>query len=332
MKVKCIFNALIVSCVIAVAAGTVAAQDGVQTRNITSDGFTKARNNVSQSAGSSAIKTVPRIYKYVRADKNPVRHKAPLKPVMRPATLKRKVTELGVTVWRLRPPRESEKDNILFTVLLEDKKTTAKWLAERVGTDTAFKAGDKVRFAVETSTPGYIYVIDRETLANGSFGQPLLIYPTSASDDNLIKPGELFDFPDRNDPGGAYLNIDPKKPGYSGELVTVIISPKPLTGITTDKDGYVTNGTLLTDLEFGASFEIYSREDSDNKFYSKAESDGSCGIKTRELRPPGASTQAPCGSATRPLGVNEPLPQTIYSVTSYAGEPVVAFLKMNVVK
>ena len=331
MKTRLLAKSIVISFNVMAATTFAVAQDGVQTRNITSDGFTKARVAASPT-NTNAVKTVTRVYKYVRADRNPVRHKAPVKPIVRPATVKPKVTELGVTVWRLRPPQESEKDNILFSVLLDDKKTRARWLAERVGADTVFHVRDKVRFAVETSTPGYIYVIDREMLANGSFGQPLLIYPTAASDDNLVKPGELFDFPDRNDPEGAYLNIDPKKPGYTGELVTIIISPKQLTGITTDKDGYVTNAALLTNLEFGSAFEIFSRSDTDNKFYSKAESDGSCGIKTRELRPPGASAQAPCGSATRPLGASEPLPQTIYNVTSYAGEPIVAFLKMNVVK
>ena len=138
----------------------------------------------------------------------------------------------------------------------------------------------------------------------------------------------LFDFPDRNDQW-PYLKINPKKANYSGELLTVIISPKPLTGIQADKDGYVKNGTWLTDLEFGSNVEIYSRTDTGDLIYSKAESEGSCGIKTRELRPE-KSADSPCGSASRLLTRDEPMPQSIYRVIGTAGQPAVAFVKLTV--
>jgi hypothetical protein len=236
-------------------------------------------------------------------------------------------TDIGVTMWRLRPPQDTEKDRLLLPVV-DDKGQRNMWLAERVGTDTAFKTGDRVRFAVETSVPGYLYVIDRETVANGSFGKPLLIFPASEKEDNSVRPGMLFDFPDRNE-DMPYLKINPVNVNYSGELLTVIISPKKLTGVVTDKDGYVTNGTWLADLEFGSDVEIYSRTDTADEVYSKSESEGSCGIKTRELRPD-KSANSPCGSASRPLTTDEPLPQSIYRVIGAPGQPAVAFIKLAV--
>lgn len=327
MKIKYLAKFIIISGIVGVAAITVAAQGDEQTRSITSDDFAKNRPAATKSNGKTPVPH-RRTYNFVRVDKNVVRPKsAPVKTTVPPKTAT-KVTDIGLTMWRLRPTMDSEKGFLLLPVLLDDKRTKQMWLAERVDTDAAFKADDRVRFAIESSSKGYLYVIDRETLSNGSFGQPILIFPAKESDDNTVRPGLLFDFPDRNDEW-PYLKIQPKKANYTGELMTIIVSSKPLTGITTDGKGHIRNGAWLADLESEANVEIFSRADMADKIYSKPESEGSCGIKTRELRPE-TTADTPCGIQTRELTRDEPLPQSIYRVKGRAGQPAVAFVKLNV--
>jgi len=126
-----------------------------------------------------------------------------------------------------------------------------------------------------------------------------------------------------------YFLINPKQANYTGELLTVIISPKPLTNIKIDKDGKINNLNELIELEINSNAEIFSRDDSEDKIYTQAEADSACGSKTRKLTRE-KSAQNPCGTKTRQLTREEPLPQSIYRVKTQAGHPSVAFIRLNV--
>lgn len=324
MKVNSIAELTVVFCLIHLAVTIAAAQDG--TRSITSDDFAKQRPAAASSTGKRPVKRPPKTYKFVRADKNVV---GPRKqPISTPATVKLtpKVTEIGVTMWKMRPPRKDEVGQLL--PVIDETKTRRNWLAERVGLDTVFKAGDKVRFAIESSTTGYLYVIDRETFSNGSIGAPFLIFPESPEDDNSVRPGMLVDIPDQRE-DVPYFNIDPKKPNYTGELLTVIISPTRLTNIKTNDEGMVTNSDELKGIELGAEVEIFSRSDTTDRVYSKAESESACGVKSRKLER-AKSTDSPCGDTRRQLTREEALPQSIYRVKGFVGLPAAAFIKLSV--
>ena len=198
-----------------------------------------------------------------------------------------------------------------------------KWLGERTSVDTVFAAGDKLRFAVESSISGYLYVIGRESYSDGRFGAPYPIFPESPSDDNSVRPGMLFDFPDQRD-DLPYLSLNPKKENYTGEIMTIIVSPRPLTIIKIDKDGNVKDSDELRDLELSAEVEIFSRMDMADKLYSKAESTAACGVKARKLE-----LEKGCGR-TGALTREESLPQSIYQVKAPSGQPAVAFVKLTV--
>jgi hypothetical protein len=304
----------ILLCIFA-ASIAAAAQDG--SRSITSDDFVAQR-----PAAATAVKPKRTTYRFVRADRNVLRHKTPRKP--RPAGAD-KFTEIGITMWRLRPRHGNESGYLL--PVKGDKDNREMWLSERVPEDTVFKAGDRVRFAIESSTAGYLYVFDRETYADGSFGQPVMIFPEGPDGDNSVRPGMLFDIPDQRE-DLPYFNMMPRKPNYTGELLTIIVAPKPLTLFKTDNAGKLKNGDALSELEFGAQVEVFSRSDMQNKVFSKAEAESTCGVKTRELRRDKSDT--PCGTGTRQLTRDEPLPQSIYRVKGPAGQPAVAFVKLAV--
>lgn len=307
---------------------TAFAQAGGQTRSITSDDFVKQRP--AAKANSSANRNRRATYKFVRQDKNIARRKKIVspKPKTTPSAKARKILEVGVTMWKLRPPLKTDK-GFKLPVKINDS-LSEEWTAERIGPDAIFRGGDRVRFAVESSEPGFLYIINSEIYSDGSFGEPSVIFPSSAGDANFVKPGLLVDIPDRTEEF-PYFVIDPKKDNYAGELVTIIISPKPLNNLKTDNDGKITNLDELIELEINADAEIYSRPVAQDKIYTQAEAEAACGSKTRELVRE-KSNAKPCGSRTRQLTREEPLPQTIYRIKTQAGQPAAAFIKLNVRK
>jgi len=234
--------------------------------------------------------------------------------------------EIGVTVWKLRPPRLSD-EGIKIPVRNADGRREM-WTAERVvDSDKPFQAGERVRLAVESSFSGYLYVINSEVYSDDTLGEPFLIFPSSANENNRVQPGLLVDIPDQTE-DLPYFVINPKNPKYAGEFLTVIISPQPLTNLKTDSDGKIISLNNLTDLEKNADAEIFARTDNQDKIYTQAEADAACGAKARGQN--SRQLERPCGANTRQLTREEPLPQTIYRVKTTAGQPAVTFIRLNV--
>ena len=320
---------LITLCLLTIATtGIICAQD-TQDRSITSKAFDSKRP-VRSGKGRVTSNAKSMSYKYVRSDRNVV-HRNPIhKKPTTPEALKA-ITRIGVTMWRGREPVANETG--YYLTLTDDNGKKKQLLAERVGIDTVFKPQDLLRFAVESSESGYLYVIGRETYSDDTFGPPYAIFPQLPSDNNMVGPGILFDFPDqRDDP--PFLLIDPKKPKYSGELMTIIVSRKPLNIMKVDSDNHLRDSDDLTDLEFGADVEVYSRTDNDDKIYSDVESKSACGSKAREetkrelvLK---KTAGRPCGTTSGQLYNDDPHPQTMYHVKVTPGQPAVAFIKLTV--
>src|ERR1043165_3400839 len=134
--------------------------------------------------------------------------------------------KVGVTFWRFRRSTASDKTK----ELVEDEEGSVEWTLERIEEDTPLAPGQRVRLTVESLTrSGYLYVIDREQYADGTLGEPVLIFPTQKTHDaNYVKPGRLVYLPS---PSGKFRikPSDGPKP-HVGELITVIVSPEPLVG------------------------------------------------------------------------------------------------------
>lgn len=304
------------------------AQDDTKTRSITSDDFASKRpaGAVGTAPNKNMGKNVVRrtSYKYVRKNKNVVRRSKALEKPNSSLGLTSSVEEVGVTMWKLRPPLKSDSG---FRFPVRINNLIQNWTAERIDADTSLKSGDRVRIAIESSVKGYLYVINSEIFSDGTFGEPFVIFPGSLGEDNSVEPGMLVDIPDQteNDP---YFLINPKGKNYVGELLTVIISPKRLTNLKTDEERRITNLEELINLELGAEVEIFSRSDAQDKIYTNAEASAACGGKTRQLVR--EKSNNPCGEKTRQLTREEPLPQTIYRVKTFTGKPAVAFVRLNV--
>ncbi len=324
MKMKCYRKLAVISCLSLSVVCIGAAQDGPKSRSVKSEDFTNQRPERPRPVGIKRLpKPTPRTYKHTRTEKNRWKKPGP----MPPSTAPLKVTEVGVTVWKMRPPRKGEVGH--FLPVKDETGTRRSWLAERVGTDAVFKIGDKVRFAVESSDSGYLYIIDRETFSDGTFGAPELIFPQSESDDNSIGPGMLFDLPDQreDDPYFILARRNKGNAALTGDMLTIVISPKPLTIFKTGEDGKLKNDDQLVAMESATEVEIFSRTDTTDRIFSNAESEASCGKTTRGLARE-KSANKPCGTMSRQLFREESAPQALYRVKGLAGQPAVAFVRL----
>ena len=136
--------------------------------------------------------------------------------------------EIGVTVWRLRPAQSL--DTGARVVVLDGLRQT-EMTPERIEADTPLNAGDRVRLTVESPRPGFLYIIDREQYADGSFGEPMLIFPTKGTrgGDNRVAPGRLIDIPAQEDQY-SYFTAQPtgNRRDQIAEVLTIILLAQAL--------------------------------------------------------------------------------------------------------
>ena len=143
-------------------------------------------------------------------------------------------TVVGVTIWRLRPAKQTDAGERL---IVHDDKATTEWLPERISATTRLVQGDKLRISVEAVRGGYLYVINREQYLDGSLGEPYLIFPTTrtAGGDNEVAVGKLIEIPGQED-APPFFTMKKSRPDHVAEVVSVLVTPKPLEGVQiTDK-------------------------------------------------------------------------------------------------
>jgi hypothetical protein len=195
-------------------------QDEESSRQIVLDRFNTARplSEAAKGAMNSASAAVkPPVYRRTGAARIGRRGARP------PAT-----EDIGVTVWRLRPARDNDVGG---RVLVLDGLKQAQYTPERIEASTPLNVGDRVRITVESPRPGFLYIIDREQYVDGSFGEPMLIFPTlkTRGGDNRVMPGKLIDIPAQEDQY-SYFTAQPagSRRDQVAEVLTVILAPSPL--------------------------------------------------------------------------------------------------------
>jgi len=193
--------------------------DEESSRQIVLDRFNKARplSEASGGMGSGSTASKPPVYRRTGAARLPRRG------VRTPAT-----EEIGVTIWRLRPSRANDEG---ARVLVLDGLKQSQWTPERIEAGTPVNIGDRIRISVESPRPGFLYIIDREQYADGSLGEPMLIFPTlrTRGGDNRVLPGRLIDIPAQEDQY-SYFTAQPagNRRDQTAEVLTVILTPQQL--------------------------------------------------------------------------------------------------------
>jgi len=210
---------LAVLTVLAFTSTAIAQTDDESSRQITLDRFNKAR--------PAEATTTPNVRNRNRAALRAAiyRRTGPLRTRI---SARIQFEEIGVTVWRLRPSRSSDEG---ARVLVMDGLRPSEWTPERIEADTPLNIGDRVRLSVESPRPGFLYIIDREQYADGSFGEPMLIFPTlrTRGGDNRVEPGRLIDIPAQEDQY-SYFTAQPAgdRRDQTAEVLTIILVPQPL--------------------------------------------------------------------------------------------------------
>ena len=192
------------------------AQDEASSRQIVLDRFNKARPAEATAKASVRNRAALRAAIYRRTG-----------PLRMRISARIQFEEVGVTVWRLRPSRSSDEGG---RVLVQEGLKQAEWTPERIEADTPLKVGDRVRLSVESPRPGFLYIIDREQYADGSFGEPMLIFPTlrTRGGDNRVEPGRLIDIPAQEDQYSYFTAQPAGDRRQVAEVLTIILVPQPL--------------------------------------------------------------------------------------------------------
>ena len=133
---------------------------------------------------------------------------------------------LGVTIWRLRPSKVADAGE---RIIVHEDAAATEWIPERVNASAALADGDRVRVSIEIARTGYLYVLDRERYADGTVGDPFLIFPTTRTlgGDNQVTAGRLIDIPAQED-SPPFFTLKRSRTDQVGELLTVIITKAPL--------------------------------------------------------------------------------------------------------
>jgi hypothetical protein len=199
-------------------------QEEESSRQIVLDRFNKARPFSEATGGvNSGNATKPAIKAPVYRRTGTARISGPRKGAPPTAT-----EEVGITVWRLRPSRANDEGG---SVLVLDGLKQSAYTPERIEANTPLNIGDRVRITVESPRPGYLYIVDREQYADGSLGEPMLIFPTKQTrgGDNRVAPGKLIDIPAQEDQY-SYFTAQPAgdRRDQVAEVLTVILTAQPL--------------------------------------------------------------------------------------------------------
>ena len=212
-------------------------------------------------------------------------------------------TVVGVTLWRLRRPTSTDSGERLIV----HEATDAEWLPERISANTKLGQGDRLRISVEAARTGYLYVIDREQYANGTFSEPYLIFPTrrTLEGNNQVTVGKITELPARED-RPPYFTVKRTRSDQVAEVLSVLISPTPLEGLEITENAQKLSESQVARWEksWGARVGLLELEDGAGKTW------------TREEKEAGSDV-------AKILKANAPAPQAIYyQPNTKSNEPI----------
>jgi hypothetical protein len=202
-------------------------------------------------------------------------------------------TVIGVTLWRLRPSRPADAGE---RIIAHEGAESVEWLPERVSSGARLAEGDRIRMSVEAARTGYLYVIDREQYADGTQGEPYLIFPTTRTrgGDNSVKAGRVMEIPSQDD-NPPYFTLKRRRANHIGESVTVLVTPIPIEGLEIgEKMQRLPDEKVATwEKVWGAQAGRLELENGPGKQWTRQEKEAGADV-------------------TRSLSEDEPAPQTIY--------------------
>lgn len=218
--------------------------------------------------------------------------------------------QIGLTMWRFRPAKNNDKTKELVE---EDEGQPIEWTLERIAEGTLLSPGQRVRLSFESlSRTGYLYVVDREEYADGTFGDPILIFPTQKSiDSNKVEPGRLTYIPSAT--GRFRIKPSESDKVHVAESLTIIVSAKPLID-----DGQLQPKAIkLQPEQFNQWLKQWKATT------TKFEMDGGVGQTMTPMEQSAAKLSSPL------LSQEDPVPQTIYQLVIRPEDPMLIILPLR---
>lgn len=222
---------------------------------------------------------------------------------------------VGVTVWKLRPSLPT--DEVRELVQAPSKKSASEeklsMTAERMEAGAALDEGEHVRISIESPRTGYVYVINRESYADGTKGRPLLIFPTERTleGDNRIQMGRVVTIPAlADDPPYFTVRPNPRRKDQVAESLLLIIADRPL------------DLPLLPEAQALPAARVNELERNWRAASERIEQVGGVGV--------GITPEefAAGGGELRELTQGDPAPQTVYRMRVRRGAPVLLKLDL----
>jgi hypothetical protein len=217
-------------------------------------------------------------------------------------------SEIGVTIWRLRPATRQDPASTR-EILLKKDKVPGEWTPERLEGAPELRFGQRFRLTVETPHSGYLYVIDRSRYADGAPRDPVLVFPTTGvgGGDNRVFAGRAVEVPSRAE--GWFFEIGGSEGLEAEELIVLVapskldlpIGPEPITLTSTQLESW--------EREWGAPYETYEMIGGTGRVMTSAE-------------------KAAWTTDGQLLTQGDPLPQTVYRIASKPNSPL--FLRVLV--
>lgn len=218
---------------------------------------------------------------------------------------------LGVTLWRLRQSRDEDGKDTRLLLQDENSREKKEWTPERVESETVFVTGERVRLGIESPRDGFLYVIDREQYADGTFSEPYLIFPTlrNRGGDNAVTAGKLIEIPDK-----SAFRLQPLRDDYKGESLTLLITKEPLAEITVGAGIIKLDAQMVErwEKQWSAPVERFELVGGAGKAYTTAEKEA--------------------GDGARLLTQEDDLPQTLYRIVAKTGTPILITVSLRIGK
>jgi hypothetical protein len=211
------------------------------------------------------------------------------------------IAQVGVTIWRL---PDGARD-------LTQVGQEADGAMEQIESTTPLAIGSHVRLGIESiSRDGYLYVVDREQFADGTYGALSLIFPTlrTRRGNNAVKINQLVYIP--RPP--SYFQISPSKTGKTqiAEVLTILLSPTPI-----DLPGPITERPLAL-----TSDMVKQWESAWGVQANRLELDGGAGTKLQaRIQTEGSKSLDQKEDEAEPLSDVDPPPQTVFRAAIKTG-------------
>ncbi len=221
---------------------------------------------------------------------------------------------LGITVWRLRPSRTADEPGV--RILVQKEGDDQEWTPERIEADHPLVEGQRVRMSIETARAGYLYVVDREQYADGTFSDPFLIFPTlkTRGGINQVRAGALVEIPAWDD-DPPYFRLRRRRADQVAETLMILVTPQPLSvpSLTHEALKLSTEQVAGWERRWSAAVKRLEARDKLGKPYTKAEKEAANNSKLL-------------------LTQDDPTPQTLYRVEAKAGDPLLVTVPLRIRK